>query len=68
MALFHWNGKCVVQGLAVAGAWYYFSEEDSLPEFSLIGALLLVWAVYFGNALLDMRFGCEHGSLYKIFS
>ena len=35
---------------------------------SLIGALLLVWAVYFGNALLDMHFGCEHGSLYKIFS
>jgi hypothetical protein len=24
--------------------------------------------VYFVNALLDMRFGCEHGSLYKIFS
>ena len=68
MALFHWNGKCIVQGAAVAGAWYYFKEETDLPEFSVLGALLLVWAVYFANALLDMHFGCEHGNLYKILS
>ena len=64
MALFHWNPKCVIQGAAVAGTWYYYSEHDDVPEFSIFWAFVLVCIIYFVYDGLDLVFGCEHGTLY----
>jgi hypothetical protein len=70
MALFNWNVKCVIQVIVVMGVWGYFQNEN-LPEWELenpvwwIAAVLLIFAVYFGNAFLDHFFGCEHGEIYK---
>jgi hypothetical protein len=70
MALFNWNVKCVIQVIVVLGVWWYF-QKNTLPEWKFdevtwwLGAILLVFAVYFGNAFLDSLFGCEHGEIYK---
>ena len=71
MALFAWNPKCVIQGLVVIGAWVYFDHEGGVPAVEFdewtwwLTAALVVFAVYFGNAFLDLAFGCEHGQIYQ---
>ena len=70
MALFNWNVKCVIQVIVVLGVWGYF-QGNTLPEWKpdevtwWLGAVLLIFSVYFGNAFLDALFGCEHGEIYK---
>ena len=70
-----WNTKCFIQGTFVLGVWAGSSssqpESDQWfpkPELkgtTLIFAGLLFWATYAINALLDVNFGCEHGSFYN---
>ena len=54
MALFNWNVKCVIQVIVVMGVWWYF-QEKTLPEWKIdevtwwLGAVLLIFSVYFGN-------------------
>lgn len=77
MDSFRFNMKCVIQGLFVVGVWWGTSStvEDRNgffppPEFTLpsIGfAAGLFWLTYFVNAVMDVKFGCEHGSLYDAF-
>ena len=63
MALFAWNPKCVIQGLVVISAWVYFDHESGVPAVEFdewtwwLTAALVVFAVYFGNAFLDLAFG-----------
>jgi hypothetical protein len=69
-----WNTKCFIQGAFVLGVWAGSSssqpESDQwfpkleLKGTTLIFAGLLFWATYAINALLDVNFGCEHGSFY----
>ena len=74
MCELEWNTKCFIQGTFVLGVWAGSSssqpESDQwfpkleLKGTTLIFAGLLFWATYAINALLDVNFGCEHGSFY----
>ena len=74
---FEFNTKCVLQGALVVGVWYAASPKketsDSwLPRPQLsVGSVLfaaaLFWLTYVMNAILDVKFGCDHGSFYDQF-
>jgi hypothetical protein len=59
-----WNTKCFVQGGLVVGLYAYARQG---PELTWITGALLIWIVYAINAILDVNFGCEHGTLYDTF-
>lgn len=62
--MIEYNPKCVVQGGFVLGMWWA-GTRDKLPPFTFLSALLVFWLVYVANAVLDKKFGCEHGELYE---
>ena len=62
--MFSWNTKCFVQGGLVVALYAYAKQG---PDLTWMTAALLVFVVYVINAILDVNFGCEHGTLYDSF-
>ena len=72
---FAWNAKCIIQGVGMcalfyAGAneWFMKHEDIGINGQSLLVFGLIFWFVYVTNAVLDVKFGCDHGDFWKYFS
>ena len=70
-----YNTKCILQGAFVLGIWYgsysgTFPDPTNKEERGWktgLFALLLFYLVYVGNAILDLKYGCDHGTVFDSF-
>jgi hypothetical protein len=69
-----YNTKCIIQGFFVLGVWAASYKQltpnpdwDESPAKTGLFALFLFWIVYVMNAVLDLRYGCDHGTIYDSF-
>jgi hypothetical protein len=71
MGPFSWNTKCFVQGFILLFVWLLAANgllpvDGRISAFSTWAfALGLFVVTYWVNAVLDVKYGCDHGEILK---